>query len=182
VTHSFNAMRPLHHREPGLMAAVTERNNVFGELIADGIHVHPSMMHVLVRLLGTQRVVVITDAQAGAGLPDVEFEFGGQKARVICGAARLSDGTLAGSALTLDHGLHNVISMTNVTLQDAVAMMTFNPAKAINVADRKGLLHRGYDADFVIFDAKTLTLQATFVRGQLAYASDAWKSRLNVAD
>jgi N-acetylglucosamine-6-phosphate deacetylase len=112
VTHCFNAMRPLQHREPGPLAAVVQASQVRGELISDGVHVHPAMMNVLVKLLGPERTIVITDALAGAGIPDGVFEFAGQHAQVICGAARLSDGTLTGSVLTMDQALRNVLQMT----------------------------------------------------------------------
>jgi N-acetylglucosamine-6-phosphate deacetylase len=150
---------------------------VYGELIADGVHVHPAMMDILVRILGPQRTIVITDALAGAGMPNNGvFEFGGQEARVICGAARLADGTITGSILTMDQALRNILEMTHVSLQDAVAMLTINPARSIKVADRKGLLQPGYDADVLVFD-DTLSLQATFCRGALTFATDAWRAR-----
>lgn len=177
VTHCCNAMRPLHHREPGPIGAIMRAPQVYGELIADGVHVHPAMMDILVRILGPQRTIVITDALAGAGMPDNGvFEFAGQEARVICGAARLADGTITGSILTMDQALRNILEMTHVSLQDAVAMLTINPARSIKVADRKGLLQPGYDADVLVFD-DALSLQATFCRGALTFATDTWRAR-----
>lgn len=177
VTHCCNAMRPLHHREPGPIGAIVRAPQVYGELIADGVHIHPAMMDILVRILGTERTIVITDALAGAGMPnDGVFEFGGQEARVICGAARLADGTITGSILTMDQALRNILEMTHVSLQDAVAMLSINPARSIKVAGRKGLLQAGYDADVLVFD-DALTLQATFCRGSLTFAAPAWRAR-----
>jgi N-acetylglucosamine-6-phosphate deacetylase len=170
-------MRPLHHRDPGPISAIAEAPQVYGELIADGIHVHPAMMRLLVKLLGPQRTIVITDALAGAGIMEGTFEFNGQHASVINGVARLDDGTITGSVLTMDQALRNMVEMTGVALSDAVGMLTHNPAQAAGVAARKGLLASGYDADLVLFDS-ALTLQATIRDGTLVYATDEWRARL----
>ena len=137
VTHCFNAMRPLLHRAPGPLAALAEAEWVRGELIADGVHVHPGAMNALVKLLGPERTVVITDALAGAGAPDAAFDFAGQPAQVIRGAARLSDGTITGSVLTMDQALRNVLQMTEASLQQAVGMLTLNPAHAAQASHCK---------------------------------------------
>jgi N-acetylglucosamine-6-phosphate deacetylase len=177
MTHCFNAMRPLNHRLPGPLAAVVQAPQVLGELIADGVHVHPAVMNVLVKMLGAERTIVITDALSAAGIGEITFDFAGQPAQVICGAAHLADGTLTGSVLTMDQGLRNMIEMTDASLQEAVGMLTINPARAIGMADRKGRLQSGYDADLLIFDAD-LTLQATICRGTLAFVTDAWHERM----
>ena len=178
VTHCFNAMRPLLHRAPGPIAALAEAAGVRGELIADGVHVHPAAMSVLVKLLGPERTVIITDALAAAGMPQDSFHFAGQPAQVICGVARLSDGTITGSVLTMDQALRNVLQMTEVTLQQAVGMLTINPAHAAHIAHRKGRLQVGYDADLLLFD-RSLTLQATVCRGDVAFATEQWRERLS---
>lgn len=177
MTHCFNAMRPIHHRTPGPLAAVAQAPQVRGELIADGVHVHPSVMSILVDMLGPERTIVITDALAGAGLSDTTFEFAGQPAQVICGAARLADGTLTGSVLTMNQALLNMLEMTTVSLPEAVGMLTLNPACAAHVANRKGRLQRGYDADLLIFD-NNLTLQATLCEGKVAFTTNEWRERL----
>jgi N-acetylglucosamine-6-phosphate deacetylase len=177
ATHCFNAMRPLLHREPGPLAAIAQIPEVRGELIADGVHVHPASMDMLVRILGPERLIVITDAQAGAGVPNATFEFAGQATHVSCGAARLADGTLAGSILTMDQALRNMLAHTHVSLVEAVGMLSYNPACSAHMTERKGKLQVGYDADLLIFDT-SLTLQATICRGKLAFATDAWRSRL----
>lgn len=180
TTHCFNAMPPLLHRAPGPIAAVAESSRVYGELIADGVHVEPPAMYALVRMLGAQRVIVVTDAQAAAGLPDdAAFEFAGQIAHVCCGAARLADGSLTGSILTMDQALRNMLKWTPVTLQEAVGMFTLNPARSIKVDGRKGLLRRGYDADLLLFDS-SLTLQATICCGTVSYATEQWQERLGL--
>ncbi len=177
LTHCCNAMRPLHHREPGPIAAVAQHEHVFSELISDGIHVHPAVMDILVKIMGTERTVVITDAQACAGRSEGSFEFAGQKITVTDGAALLADGKLAGSVLTMDTALRNVLKFTHVPLQQAVRMLTLNPARSIKADERKGLLQPGYDADLLIFDT-FLNLQATVCQGRLAFATDAWQKRL----
>ncbi|MGH2509578.1 MAG: amidohydrolase family protein, partial [Ktedonobacteraceae bacterium] len=182
MTHCFNAMPSLLHRVPGPLAAIVNDARVQGELIADGIHVHPAVVCLLVKLLGPERTVVITDAQAGAGLENrTTFEFAGQIAHVLCGAAYLADGTLAGSVLTMQQALRNMLDITHVSLSEAVGMLTLNPARTAHAVSRKGRLQAGYDADLLIFDAE-LRLLATFCRGQLAYATETWKTLLQAND
>jgi N-acetylglucosamine-6-phosphate deacetylase len=178
VTHCFNAMRPLLHRSPGPLAALAQAEGVYGELIADGVHVHPAAAYALVKLLGPERTIVITDAQASAGVPNAAFEFAGQPTRVVRGAARLSDGTIAGSILTMDQALRNILQMTAASLQQAVGMLTLNPARSIRVAHRKGCLQAGHDADVLILD-QALALQATICRGTVTFATDEWRERLS---
>ena len=177
MTHCCNAMRPLYHRDPGPLAAVALAPQVMGELIADGVHVHPAMAAIVEKIFGPERLVVITDAQPGAGKEGATFEFAGQPLHVERGAARLADGAIAGSVLTMDQALRNALRMMGVSLSEAVGMLTLNPARAIHLDERKGRLRPGYDADLLLFSSD-LTLQATFCRGQLVYASDAWRSRL----
>ncbi len=178
VTHCFNAMPPLLHRAPGPIGALVEATEAVGELIADGHHVLPPVMRVLVRALGPHRTAVVTDAQPAAGLPPgTTFTFAGLPARVDGQVARLADGTLAGSVLTMDQALRNLIALADVPLADAVTMLTTTPARVAGVADRKGRLLPGYDADFVVL-SPDLTVLATYCRGRLAYATDEWRERL----
>lgn len=179
MTHCFNAMRSLHHRDPGPIGALIEAEGVRGEVIADGVHVHPAVFRLLVRALGPERTIIITDALPAAGVPEACFTFGGQEARVVDGVARLMDGTITGSVLTLDQALRNIVKFAGVPLHEAVGMLTINPARSAGVAHRKGLLQPGYDADLLIFD-RDLTLQATLCRGRLAYATPSWSARSNV--
>ncbi|HEV7126062.1 MAG TPA: N-acetylglucosamine-6-phosphate deacetylase [Ktedonobacterales bacterium] len=180
ATHCCNAMRPLLHRDPGPLGALAQAAAVAGELIADGVHVHPAVMQVVVRTLGSERTIVITDAMAAAGMPDGPFEFAGQPAHIKQGAARLADGTITGSVLTMDQALRNMLTMTDVALPAAVGMLTRNPARAAQVAAHKGLLRVGYDADLVLCDA-SLIPQATFCGGTLAFATAQWRERLESA-
>ncbi len=180
ATHCFNAMRPLLHRQPGALGAIVEAEQVLGELIADGVHVHPAALRVMLRALGPRRTVIVTDALACAGLPDAVFEFGGQPARVIDGVARLADGTITGSVLTMEQALRNLVAIVGVPLNEAVGMLTRNPARSARVAERKGLLQPGYDADLLLLDGD-LQLHATICRGMLAHVSGAWQERLGPA-
>ncbi len=178
ATHCCNAMRPLLHRDPGPLGAIALSPAVAGELIADGVHVHPAMAQVLIKLLGSDRTILITDALAGAGNDNGAFEFAGQSARIIGGAARLSDGTLTGSVLTMDQALRNVVAMPGISLSAASAMLSRNPARAAHASERMGMLAPGYQADLVLLDGD-LTLCATFSRGVPAYASPEWATLLS---
>ena len=180
ATHCFNAMPPLHHREPGALGAIIEAAQVRGELIADGVHVHPAVMRVLIKLLGSERTVVVTDALPVTGTSDAVFSFAGRPARVLDGVARLTDGTIAGSVLTMDQALRNLVRLAGVPLHEAVGMLTLNPARSARVADRKGRLQAGWDADLLIFDT-SLTLQATLCRGEVAFATEEWDHRLGAS-
>jgi N-acetylglucosamine-6-phosphate deacetylase len=180
ATHCCNAMRPLLHRDPGPLGAITLSPHVVGEIIADGVHIHPAMAGVLIEMLGADRTIVITDAQAGAGNGSAPFEFAGQRAHVAGGAARLLDGTLTGSVLTMDQALRNISALPNVSLSAASAMLSRNPARAMRLHQRRGLLEVGYDADLVLLDAQ-LKLCATFCQGTLAYAADEWAERLTAS-
>ena len=181
VTHCCNAMRPLLHRDPGPLSALAESPAVYGEIIPDGAHVHPAMVRALLKLMGPERAIIITDAQAMAGAEGgadggATFEFGGQQAHISRGAAWLADGTLSGSVLTMEQALRNLLRMTGVSLSQASAMMARNPARAAHADKAKGLLRPGYDADLIVLDAD-LTLQATYCSGALAYATDGWRRR-----
>lgn len=178
TTHCFNAMRPLLHREPGVLGALVEAEGVQGELIADGVHVEPPAMKFLVRALGPERTVVVTDALSVAGMPGATFTFAGQPARVEGGVARLADGSITGSLLTMEQALRNVLVMTGVKLHEAVGMLSLNPARAARGDDRKGRVREGFDADLLVFDS-SLRLQATICRGAVAYATDEWRARLD---
>ncbi len=179
VTHCFNAMRPLLHRAPGPLGALVEAPHARGELIADGVHVHPAAVRALIHALGPEHVVVVTDGLPAAGVPEPRFTFGGQPAHVAGGAARLADGSLCGSVLTMDQALRNVVRFAELPLPAAVGMLTLNPARSAGAAQRKGLLRPGYDADLLVFD-QDLHLQVTICRGRVAYATEAWRARLGM--
>jgi len=173
VTHCFNAMRGFHHREPGTVAAVLLAEGLPVEVIADGVHVHPAALRLAVRLKGPEAVNLVTDAIQAAGLPDGLYRSHrhGEVLRIVNGESRLPDGTLAGSTLTLNRAVRNIMEFTGVSLSDALRMATLNPARTAGVADRKGSLAPGKDADLVLF-AEDLTVEATVVAGQVVYRAE----------
>jgi len=168
VTHTFNAQRGFHHRKPGVFGAVMGSDEVTAELIADTVHVHPGAMKMLLRCLGTDRVVLITDAMAGAGLPDGTYQLVGHQVTVKDGQARLSDGTLAGSTASLNECVRNVNQQVGVPLLDAVKMASLNPARAMGFTDRLGSIAVGKDASLAIIDEQ-VNVYLTMVKGKIVY-------------
>ena len=131
VTHTFNAQTPLHHRAPGVPGAALTDDRLYCEMICDGIHLHRDVVRLLARCKGRERAVAITDAMEAAGLPDGEYALGGQKVYVRNGEARLEDGTLAGSVLTMPRALENLIHLFGIRPEEACAMCTCTPAASI---------------------------------------------------
>ena len=131
VTHTFNAQTPLHHREPGVPGAALTDDRLYCEMICDGIHLHRDAVRLLARCKGPARAVAITDAMEAAGLPEGEYALGGQKVYVHSGEARLADGTLAGSVLTMPKALENLIHLFGIRPEEACAMCTCTPADSI---------------------------------------------------
>ncbi|GAB4401136.1 MAG: N-acetylglucosamine-6-phosphate deacetylase [Anaerolineales bacterium] len=166
VTHAFNAMRGFHHREPGALGAVLASDGATAELIADGVHVHPAAMRVLLRCLGAERIVLVTDASPGAGLPDGSYRWLEQTVRVQHGRATLPDGGLAGSVATLDQCVRNAATLIGIPLADAIRMATLNPARVLGLHDRTGQLSPGLAANLVVLDGAG-NVVATFVQGRL---------------
>ncbi|UCC76167.1 MAG: N-acetylglucosamine-6-phosphate deacetylase [Anaerolineales bacterium] len=171
ITHTFNAQRGFHHREPGVFGAIMASDEVTAELIADTVHVHPGAMKMLIRCLGSDRVVLITDAMAAAGLSDGEYGVVGQAVTVKDGQARLADGTLAGSTATLDGCVRNVTQQVGFPLLEAVKMASLNPARAMGFADRLGSLAAGKDASLAVIDEQ-VNVYLTMVKGRIVF--QAW--------
>ena len=169
-THMFNGMRKFHHRAPGAVGAALV-SNVMVELIADGIHVHPGAMKLLYKVKGPNQVCLITDAISAAGLEDGEYQLGGLQVFVKDATARLADGTLAGSTLTLDKAVKNFMEATGCSLPEAVRAASLNPAKLLGIDDRKGSVEVGKDANLVVFD-KDFKVHYTIIKGEVAYARD----------
>lgn len=164
ATHTFNAMRPLDHREPGIIGEVLTDKQVTADVIADGIHVNPAVVALLLRAKGPEGAVLITDATAATGMPDGVYELGPVKVEVKGGACVKGD-TLAGSILTLDQAVRNAMKFACWGLQDAVRAASFNPAKTTSSA-KKGTIAPGADADFVVLTASG-EVAATVVKGAL---------------
>lgn len=169
LTHAFNAMRPFHHREPGLLGAALESHGVTAELIADGVHVHPAAARLLLAAKGAANVALVTDGVAPAGLSEGTFRIGGREARLSRGRVTLADGTIAGSAATMDVLVRNVVEWGLVPLADAVRMASTVPARILGLEARKGRIAPSYDADLVALD-KGLEVAMTWVGGRMLYS------------
>lgn len=166
ATHTFNAMRGLQHRAPGVVGAILDSDRVRCELIADGVHVDPMVMRLLIRLKGPRGVALITDAVAPAGLAGGTYEFDGRPITVRQGRATLDDGTIAGSVATFDGNVRRIVRECGFSLQQVALMASTVPARAIGIANRKGYLGSGYDADLVVLDAD-LQVRLTMVGGEV---------------
>jgi N-acetylglucosamine-6-phosphate deacetylase len=168
ATHTYNAMTGLHHREPGVLGAVMESNDVRCELIADNIHVHPAAMNVLWRAKGKDKLVLITDSMQAAGMPDGTYKIGDYDATVANGSATLANGTLAGSIITMQKAVRNFMLATGESLENIWQVMSLNPARAIHLAQRKGSLEVGKDADMVLVN-HDIDVCLTVVGGKVVY-------------
>lgn len=171
VTHLFNGMSGLHHREPGTVGAALMRDELYVEIISDGIHVHPEIIQLAYKLKTSEKVILITDSLRAKCLKQGTYDLGGQAITVTDTMAFLPDGTLAGSILKMNTAMQNFKRYTNCTVEDIIQITSTNPAKQLNVFDRKGSLKPGKDADLILID-ETLDVQMTFCKGHLAYKKD----------
>lgn len=168
-THTFNAMTGLHHREPGGVGAVLTRSEVYCELIADTIHVHPTVMKILYAAKGPDRVVLITDAVRVAGLPDGEYQKDDDRLVIVRnGRVELPDGTISGSSATLNQGLRNLLQATGEPLEKVWKASSLNAARSINISDRKGSIEVGKDADLVLVD-DDINIHLTMAEGRIVH-------------
>ena len=170
-THLFNAMPTMHHREPGLPGALlTDPRPVVG-FIADGVHTHPSVISLVWQALGPERLNLVTDAMAALGMGPGSHLLGDFEVTVDATSARLADGTLAGSILSLDQALRNLIRLTGCTLADALATVTTTPARSLGLDHERGRIAPGYVADLVLLSPE-LEVRGTVVRGELVYTAE----------
>lgn len=167
VTHLFNAMPPLNHRNPGVVGAAFENGNVFCEMIADKFHIHPTLFKTVFKIKG-EKLILITDCMRAGGMPDGEYTLGGQKVTVKGVECRLKDGTIAGSILTLNKALYNFMTETGLPVWEAVKAVSLSPAKSIGEDKKRGSLSVGKYADIVIADEK-INIKNTFVGGQKVF-------------
>lgn len=171
ITHTFNAMRSLHHREPGILGAALTDEEVICEIIADGIHVHPEMVKLLYQIKGSENLILITDSIRGAGMPEgSEYELDGRMVRCLNGSARLSDGTLAGSILTMDQALANFRKFTGGSLTELWPCTSLTPARAIQMDKEIGSIKIGKRADLVLLAEPGQVIE-TIVAGKTVYRS-----------
>ncbi|WP_194543140.1 N-acetylglucosamine-6-phosphate deacetylase [Paenibacillus sp. JZ16] len=164
VTHCFNGMRPIHHRDPGLIVAAFEEPHVSLQAIVDQVHLHPAIVRLMHRLKGPEGMVLITDALQAMGLGDGNYIFGGHHVTVSEGIARLADGTLASSTVTMNEALR-LTEANGISMEDAVHMASTTPARILGLS-HKGKIEVGYDADLVLMDER-YQVQWTMIEGKL---------------
>jgi N-acetylglucosamine-6-phosphate deacetylase len=162
ATHTFNAMRPLDHRAPGILGEVLSNNQLSADVIADGIHVDPAIVDLLFRAKGIENFVLITDAISATGMPDGRYLLGTLEVELKDGRC-MRNGNLAGSALTMDRAVRNAMKFAGLDLQQAARAASLNPAKAVGMS-KKGTIEPGADADFVVLTPSG-DVRATVVKG-----------------
>lgn len=171
VTHLFNAQTGLHHRDPGVVGAALMDDRVYCELIADTFHIHKGLFPLIARMKG-RKLVLVTDSLRAAGLPDGEYDLSGQTFTLKGIECHLKDGTIAGSILTLNAGVRNLMENTNLTVSEAVRAASLAPAECIGVAARKGSIEAGKDADLAIVNDRFEVVR-TILGGRTIYACRA---------
>ena len=170
ISHTFNALRPLHHREPGAVGAALAMDLLTTELICDGHHVHPAAVNIVMRCKPHDKIILVSDSVAALGLPEGDHDFLGIPVLVKDGAVRLKNSdNLAGSVLTLDVAIKNVFDwFSDIALREIFMMASLNPAKTIGIDDTKGQIGVGKDADIVLID-EHFNVALTMVEGRIVY-------------
>lgn len=167
--HTYNGMSGLHHREPGMVGAAMTLEHCYAEVIADGQHVHPKAIEVLVKSRGVEEVILITDSMRAAGLGDGRSRLGEFEVEVKDGCARLVEGgSLAGSILKMNEAVKNIVDWGIVDLPSAVRMASINAAKSVGIEEKCGAIKLGFDADFIVLNQNN-ELEATYLNGQKVY-------------
>lgn len=169
ATHLFNAMRPLHQREPGALGALLLSDDIVAELIFDEFHLHPAIVELALKLKGRERLVLVTDAMRAKCLGDGQYDLGGQMVNVRDGKATLEDGTLAGSTLSLPRAIQSMSQIPGCSLVDAIHMASRNPARALGLGKQKGVIAPGFDADLVVLNA-AFEAVLTISGGEVVYS------------
>ena len=165
VTHLYNAMPPLNHRDQGVIGAARDAQNCHVELICDGVHIHPAVVRATFAMFGPERVILISDSMRATGLTDGQYTLGGQDVFVKGPLATLADGTIAGSATNLMGCIRVAVKEMGIPLEDAIACATMNPAKEIGIYDTCGSITPGKAADLVLLDEE-LNVKAVYVNGR----------------
>lgn len=172
VTHLFNAMEPFDHRAPGLIGALIKHPRAIAGIIVDGIHSDPTAVLAAWKWLGPSRLVLVTDAMAATGLGDGDYDLGSVRVNVDQGRATDSKGRLAGSTLTLDQAVRNLVDFAGCSIVEALAAASLVPARTLSLKDR-GRIGVGNRADLVLFD-ESMEVVATMVSGEIIYAREGW--------
>lgn len=168
VVHLYNAMPPLHHRKPGVIAAVSDSPRTDAEIICDGVHIHPAMVRAAFRLMGADRMVLISDSMRATGMPDGQYTLGGLAVKKEGKHATLvSDGALAGSVTNLADCMRNAAGEMGLGLETAVRCATINPARSIGADREYGSIEPGKKADVVLLDRQDLSLKAVIKDGKI---------------
>jgi len=166
AVHTFNAMTPIHHRQPGTVGAVLTDDRITAEVIADGHHVHPAGVKLITRAKGAHNVILVTDAMAAAGMPDGDYELGGLPVHMKCGVARLKENdSLAGSTLTMISAFRFLVREIGVSVEDASRMASENAARQLGLDAEIGTLEAGKKADFLLLD-EALEIRGTWIDGR----------------
>ena len=165
VTHLYNAIPPFIHRNPGVVGAACDQENVTVELICDGLHVHPAVVRTTFKMFGDDRIILISDSMEATGMPDGKYQLGGQEVFVEGKRAALSDGTIAGSATNLMDCMKTAVKEMHIPFESAVKCAAVNSAKAIGVYDRFGSIEKGKAANVVLLD-KELNTKAVYMMGR----------------
>lgn len=168
ATHTYNAMKGLHHREAGTVGGVFLCDSIYSELICDLVHVCPEAIRVLYKMKDQDKITLITDALEAKHLPDGMYKLGGQDVIVKGKEARLSDGTLAGSTLKMNDAIKNMMGVIGLSMEKAIDLATINPARVLKIDDKKGSIAIGKDADFAVID-KDFNVYMTVVNGKVVY-------------
>lgn len=171
AVHTYNGMRGLHHREPGVLGSVLSNDKIFSELIADIIHVHPAAINILLKCKGKDKICLITDCMRAGGLKDGEYTLGELKVIVKDSIARIESGSLAGSTLKLIDGIKNMVEKVNVNLIDAVNMASLVPARILGLDNQIGSIKVGKKANFTIID-ESFNVVMTIVNGKIVYRNN----------
>lgn len=170
--HVFNGMRGIHHRDPGCAGAVLMNDDALVEVIADGVHLHPTILKLIYKLKGPQKIALISDCINAGGLNDGEYKLGKMDVVVQQGVARTASGSLAGSTLTLEQAVKNMHQLGSVELREAINMASIVPAQFLNIASQVGSLAEGKHANFAILNSD-FSIQATYVKGQRCFFKSA---------
>jgi N-acetylglucosamine-6-phosphate deacetylase len=170
-THLYNAMRGFHHRELGVVGAALTKKNLTCDIIADFIHSHPNAVELAYQAKGREKLLLISDGIEAVGMEDGVYELGGQTVYVNKCIARLEDGTLAGSTLTLNRAIRNLVEQLGIPVTDAVYMASAAPAEKLGLAEKIGSLEAGKDADVVVF-SPAFDAQLTMIKGKIVYREE----------